>query len=83
VKSTGFDVVTWYGMWAPKGTPSGIVERLNAEIRKASNTEEVSKVLAQQGTEASQLSVGEFAAFAEAENRKWVKVMADAKIQPE
>jgi tripartite-type tricarboxylate transporter receptor subunit TctC len=80
VKSTGFDVVTWYGMWAPKGTPSGIVERLNAEIRKASNTEEVSKVLAQQGTEASQLSV---AAFAETENRKWVKVMADAKIQPE
>jgi tripartite-type tricarboxylate transporter receptor subunit TctC len=78
-----FEVATWYGIWAPKGTPAEIVERLNAEIRKASRTESVKTTLQQQGTEASNLNVAEFAAFAEAENRKWIKVMTDAKIQAE
>jgi tripartite-type tricarboxylate transporter receptor subunit TctC len=78
-----FDVVTWYGIWAPKGTPATIVEKLNAEMVKASRTKAVRAVLQQQGTEPSYMNVADFTAFAEGENRKWVKVMKDANIQPE
>lgn len=78
-----FDVVTWYGIWAPKGTPQTIVNKLNTEMVKAAKTNAVKAVLQQQGTEASDMTAAEFSAFAEAENRKWVKVMTDSNIQPE
>ena len=31
----GVDITTWFGLWAPKGTPAAVVERLNASARKA------------------------------------------------
>ena len=34
----GYDVATWYGVWAPKGTPTDIVEKMRAEIGKALDT---------------------------------------------
>ena len=30
-----YQVATWYGLWAPKGTPKDVVERIQAELRKA------------------------------------------------
>lgn len=80
---SNFDVVTWYGIWAPKGTPPAIVNQLNTEMVKAAKSDAVKAVLQQQGTEPSYMTAAEFSAFAEAENRKWVKVMVDANIQPE
>src|SRR5688572_19881674 len=37
----GFEADNWYAMFYPKGTPRAIVERLNAEIRKALDTPEL------------------------------------------
>lgn len=78
-----FDVVTWYGMWAPKGTPKEIVETLNAAMRKASKAPNVAETLKAQGTIPSDLDVEETIALNLAENEKWLKVMKDANIQPE
>lgn len=78
-----FDVVTWYGMWAPKGTPKEIVETLNAAMRKASKAPNVAETLKAQGTIPSDLDVEQTTALNLAENEKWLKVMKDANIQPE
>ena len=36
-----YQVATWYGLWAPKGTPKDVVDRIQAELRKALNSEEI------------------------------------------
>lgn len=78
-----FDVVTWYGMWVPKGTSEEIVNKLNQAMVAASKAPEVAEVLNSQGTTPSTLNAAETKAFAEAENRKWVHVMRQAGIEPE
>jgi tripartite-type tricarboxylate transporter receptor subunit TctC len=46
----GFEVGVWHGMWAPKGTPKPIIDRLNAALNDALNNEEVKKRFAELGT---------------------------------
>lgn len=79
----GFDIVTWYGLWAPKNTPEAIVEKLNKAMLQASQSPKVADVLAAQGTIPSTLSHTATQAYAVEENKRWVKVMRDANIKPE
>lgn len=79
----GFDIVTWYGVWAPKGTPEAVVEKLNQAMIQASSSPRVAETLAAQGTIPSQLTAAQTQAFAVEENQRWLKVMQDAGIQPE
>ena len=78
-----FDVVTWYGIWAPKNTSNEIIEKLNAAMIEASKAPEVAEVLKAQGTMASSLNASQTKEFAETENRKWLQVMKDANIKAE
>ncbi|HEY9281589.1 MAG TPA: tripartite tricarboxylate transporter substrate binding protein [Eoetvoesiella sp.] len=78
-----FDVVTWYGMWAPKGTPAEIITKLNKAMVNASKAPEVAVVLDGQGTTPSNMDAEQTAVFAQAENVKWLQVMKDANIQPD
>jgi len=78
-----FDVVTWYGLWAPKGTAPSIITKLNTAMVDASVSPEVTKVLSAQGTTPSQMNVAQTDAFAQSENKKWLKIMKDANIQAE
>jgi tripartite-type tricarboxylate transporter receptor subunit TctC len=78
-----FDVVTWYGMWAPKGTSPEIISKLNTAMVNASKTPAVAQVLDAQGTKASSMDAAQTTAFGLAENVKWLKVMQDANIQPD
>lgn len=79
----GLDVVTWYGLWAPKGTPKPILERLNQALLKASKAEKVMETLKAQGTISSSMNLEQANKFALEENKKWVGVMKAANIQPE
>ena len=45
----GVDVTTWFGLWAPKGTPPAVIDRLNASARKALGRAEVKRQLEAQG----------------------------------
>jgi tripartite-type tricarboxylate transporter receptor subunit TctC len=51
----GYNVTTWYGIWAPKGTPADIQARAIEEIRKACTTDEAKAVWASQGADFSNL----------------------------
>jgi tripartite-type tricarboxylate transporter receptor subunit TctC len=71
----GFDVTTWFGVFAPAGTPSPVVARLNEELRKALLTTEMRERLAKMGAEPAPTSPAEFAAFIRTELAKYEKVV--------
>ena len=70
-----YTVTTWYGIWAPKGTPADIQARATDEIRKACTTDEAKAVWAGQGADFPNLAGPQFAAFINAEIKKWAKVV--------
>ncbi|HYH40973.1 MAG TPA: tripartite tricarboxylate transporter substrate binding protein [Burkholderiales bacterium] len=62
-----FEANTWYGLFAPGGTPPAIVDRLNAEFVKVIRTQEFRSWLMNQGAEAVTSTPDEFAAFVKSE----------------
>ena len=77
------EVTTWYGIFAPSGTPRGIVTRLNSEINQAMQAPDVKEKLAAQSTDAIVGTPEEFAAYVKKEIAKWADVVRRAGIQPE
>ena len=71
----GYDVTTWYALWAPAGTPQDIVTRLQQEVARAMATPQLKDVWAQQGASAGGNSPSEFGAFVKAEIAKWAEVV--------
>ena len=67
----GFDVVAWFGFFAPAGTPSSVVERLAAETRVALADPELRKRLIDLGAEPLGSTPAEFAAYVNSEYRRW------------
>ncbi|MFW2357397.1 Bug family tripartite tricarboxylate transporter substrate binding protein [Hydrogenophaga sp.] len=70
-----YNVTTWYGVWAPKGTPADAQARAIEEIRKAVSTDEAKAVWANQGAEFANISGPQFDAFVKGEIRKWAAVV--------
>ncbi len=70
----GYTVATWYGIWAVKGTPKEIVDRMHDEVSKAINTPELREVWANNGSDISLLSQADFAKFLNAEIQRWAQV---------
>ena len=70
-----YDVTTWYGVWAPKGTPADVQARAIEEIRKSCLTPEAKAIWAAQGAEFSDLQAGAFGGFVQLEVSKWAKVV--------
>ena len=70
-----YDVTTWYGVWAPKGTPAEVLARATEEIRKTCLTPESRLIWAAQGAEFSDLQAGAFGGFIQLEMSKWAKVV--------
>lgn len=70
-----YTVSTWYGVWAPKGTPADAQARAVDEIRKACQTDEAKAVWASQGAEFPNLTGAQFEAFIKVELKKWAQVV--------
>ena len=77
----GFDANGWYGIVAPAGTPRGIVQKLNAEIRRIMDTPELRARLDAEGAIPAAGSPEEFAAFIASEIARWGAVLKRAGIQ--
>ena len=79
----GYDVSTWYGLWAPKGTPRDIVERMQAEMKKAFATAELRGLWNGLGAEAPNLYGEAFGRFAASETKRWAEVVksSGAKLE--
>jgi tripartite-type tricarboxylate transporter receptor subunit TctC len=76
----GFDVVTWYGITAPAGTPQPIVDRLSAVVSKVLNTPEVTAKLTSQGAEIFLLPPADFATYLQQDAERLLRVIKSANI---
>ena len=74
----GYEVTTWYALWAVKGTPKEAVDRMYQETVKALQSPELKTVWEAQGATAGGESPEKFAAFINAEIAKWAKVVKDS-----
>ncbi|HEY4141154.1 MAG TPA: tripartite tricarboxylate transporter substrate binding protein [Pseudolabrys sp.] len=79
----GYELTAWFAAYAPAKTPAPIVDKLNAAFRAAIADKEIAEKLLAAGIELEASTPAELAAFQAAETRKWVKIAADAKIDPE
>ena len=70
-----YTVSTWYGVWAPRGTPAEAQARAIEEIRRACQVDEAKAVWAGQGAEFPNLTGAQFDAFIKAELKKWGQVV--------
>jgi tripartite-type tricarboxylate transporter receptor subunit TctC len=66
-----FESLSWYGLWAPAGTPKEIVAKMHAEVRKALHSPELMKIWESQGATPGGETPEEFQAFIKEEIRKW------------
>lgn len=71
----GYEVTTWYAIWAPAGTPADVVAKLQQEVAKAMQTPQLKDVWAQQGAAPGGNTPAEFGAFVKAEIAKWAEVV--------
>ena len=76
-----YTVTTWYGVWAPKGTPADIQQRMHEEIRKAVQSERLKAVWANQGAEFPNLSQQQFALFIDSEVKRWAQVVKASNVK--
>jgi tripartite-type tricarboxylate transporter receptor subunit TctC len=79
----GAEVVAWYGLIAPAGTPPAIVERLNRELRVALDTPEVRTQFAAAGADPSADGPAAFAKLVASELVLWKRVITEANIKLE
>jgi len=77
----GYEAMQWYGLVAPAGTPSSIIERVHAEAVKSLGSRETKERLATDGAEPLGSTPAEFAGFIRRELDKWTKVAQAAGIE--
>lgn len=77
----GFDVSSFLGIAASPGTPRPVIERLNAEVRKALADPDLRKRFADLGGEARASSPEEMRAYVESEIAKWKRVVESRRIE--
>ncbi len=80
----GFEAVSWFGLFAPAGTPADVVAKINGEIRRTFADPEFRKsFLDRQYFESIAGSPEQLADYLKSEELKWSKVIRDAKVKAE
>ncbi|MDB5811382.1 MAG: hypothetical protein JWN94_3504 [Betaproteobacteria bacterium] len=78
---TTMNISLWNGILAPARTPAAVIQRLNAEIRKASTSPELTQALGTQATTAVSNAPEEFAAFIKAEQARFAGIVKESGIR--
>ena len=79
----GFQAVSWFGLFAPRGTPQDIIARINAEVRQVFEHQELQKLLANNMFEPMLSSPEQFSAFIKVDAEKWHNAVRSAKVKPQ
>ena len=80
----GFEMVGWFGLMAPAGTPPAVVARVNAEVGKILADKEVAdRILAIGPIAETGVTPEQFAAFLRDENQRWGMVAKEIGLLPE
>ena len=78
-----FDVSTWYGLFAPVGTPAAVVTTLNTEVNKLLANPEVKAAIQAQGAEPVAMKVEQFSTLLKTDYAKWKGIVqaSGAKVE--
>ena len=78
-----YTVTTWYGLWAPKGTPAELQARIVDEMKKALASDELKAIWTQNGSEIPNLTMASYGGFVSSEIKRWAKVVkaSGAKLE--
>jgi tripartite-type tricarboxylate transporter receptor subunit TctC len=76
----GYEVTSWYGACAPSGTPSQILQKLNADFGSVLRSAELQQRFNELVIDAAPMTPEAFAAFIRDETKRWTKVVHDAAI---
>ena len=79
----GYEYHTWFGLWAPKGTPQPVIDKLYAEVQKALADPLVRQRIAAGAGEPARMAREEMEPFVKAEIAKWAEVVKRAGIKVE
>jgi tripartite-type tricarboxylate transporter receptor subunit TctC len=79
----GFELVTWYGIFAPARTPQAIIERLNAEIAKVQSDAELREPLMSLGLELVSMTPRDFGRYTERYVDRWARVIKHIGLKVE
>jgi tripartite-type tricarboxylate transporter receptor subunit TctC len=79
----GYEMSQWYGLLAPAGTPTPVIERLNTEVGRALKHPAVRDRLQSEGAEPVGSSPQEFGSFFATEIAKWIGIARSAGIKAE
>jgi len=77
----GYEVINWWGVLAPAGTPPAIVAKLNGALTGMLRDADVQETLAREGIDRAGTSAAGFGAFIRAEIAKWTKVARETGVQ--
>lgn len=76
----GFESVTWFGLYGPKGLPPDVVNRVNAAVNQALQDPDVKERLARLGIDPVGGTPQAFVSMADVDRAKWKKIIQDRKI---
>ncbi len=79
----GYELASWFGLFAPSGTPRAVVERLNAAINTATQRPEMKERLLSQGAEPLSGTPEDLAAYLRRELDKYGKIIREAGVKAE
>ena len=78
-----FDFTLWQGFFAPKGTPSEVIARLNSAINQILADPETRQKLLDAGANVTPMSLAQFAAFVNAEREKYERIIRLTGVKPD
>ena len=70
-----YTVTTWYGLWAPRGTPADIQTRVLEETKRLAATDEIKAIWASNGAEFPNITGAQFGSFVSNEIKRWAAVV--------
>ena len=79
----GYQVESWYGLYAPAGTPADAIAKLTAAAKKAAHSPEFSKKIEQEGLSVVASEPAELDRYVKAEETRWRKIVKDNNIKPD
>jgi tripartite-type tricarboxylate transporter receptor subunit TctC len=79
----GYEMSTWFALFAPQGTPKGVVDKLNALMRALVADPAAVKRLNDVHIDPMSMTADEFAEFVPAESAKWERIIKESGVTPQ
>jgi tripartite-type tricarboxylate transporter receptor subunit TctC len=77
----GYSVESWYGLFAPAGTPSDVIAKLHAAAKKATDSAEFRKMIEPEGLAVSAGTPAELEAFVHSETARWARIVKENNVK--